>query len=527
MNKKTFRKASIVIGTFIAISTSVITTINGKGVVGLFAHSAQLEVLYDSCIPEPYNNDTGDVGDGEDEKWYELIQSWIGNDNIVYHNCNHFPHSNNQISTIKYYINESSKTNPSLTWESFLPSSISDSVKAAIISSMQKWNNIYLYKYSSSNFLIKHRLVNIIEGSYNDNNLTIYPTYPSIFNPYATTEATWDDQSSIHFIDNNGGIDHYHCDKWEMNFNLAFYDPLDVFYNYGVSTLLLNRTGAHELGHVLGLFDIDDCETINSNTSWHHEELLMGYSNGSVLTRQSDITYKDLIGAAITRGLHTDDDHQWIYYSSGHGAYKLVCSICNGVRYISSLDGIDYVDYKDCNDEHDLADGNMFAVASYGNSDYYKCKYCRYVAPFDDIEPQNYSKSQYNSLNHIVTNQVTGLSYSFYESHTYNDHYNNYNLTQHKAYCECGRYTLMPHVADMSRSYTVFGHTYAPCLYCGAAIEIGGNGPIIPIPGSNDLMITDNGSYIMPNGIYVIMEEDLEAFLNGTLVFHPYGEVGE
>ena len=36
MNKKTFRKASIVIGTFIAISTSVITTINGKGAVFLF-----------------------------------------------------------------------------------------------------------------------------------------------------------------------------------------------------------------------------------------------------------------------------------------------------------------------------------------------------------------------------------------------------------------------------------------------------------------------------------------------------------
>lgn len=28
---------------------------------------------------------------------------------------------------------------------------------------------------------------------------------------------------------------------------------------------------------------------------------------------------------------------------------------------------------------------------------------------------------------------------------------------------------------------------------------------------------------LMPNGIYVIVEEDLEAFLNGTLVFHPYG----
>lgn len=508
MKGKTINQTIACVGILTILVASTITTINGKGVVGLFAHSAQLEILYDFCIPEPYT-DPNNIGDSEDEKWYML------DDGI---NMQHIGHSNGP-TEIKYHVYDSS-IDGNTTWDYIVDSTRREYVKGALINDILRWNNACFYEQNGSNFISKHKLVNISEGTLTNHNLSIYPNNDMDNNPAGVCWPSND--CSYVYIDTYQGITHYHSDKWDINFSLTYHQQYGTF-----SEEILSFVGAHEFGHVLGLVDIDGCENA-SMSSFHHEELLMGYSyNNYSSLKQKNITYKDLIGAAITRGLHTDDDHQWVYHSTGHGVYKLICAICNGVKYVTSLDGIDYVDYKDCNDEHDLEDGNMFAVASYGDSDYYKCKYCRYVAPFDDIEPQNYSKSQYNSSNHVVTNQVTGLGYSFYEPHTYNDHYNNYNSTQHKAYCECGRYTLMPHVADMSRSYTVFGHTYAPCFYCGAAIEIGGNGPIIPIPGSNDLMVTDNGSYIMPNGIYVIVEEDLEAFLNGTLIFHPYGEVGE
>ena len=29
-----------------------------------------------------------------------------------------------------------------------------------------------------------------------------------------------------------------------------------------------------------------------------------------------------------------------------------------------------------------------------------------------------------------------------------------------------------------------------------------------------------NGSYILPNGVIVLVDEDVEAYLNGTLVFY-------
>ena len=310
------------------------------------------------------------------------------------------------------------------------------------------------------------------------------------------------------YIDTYHGITHYHSYKWNINFSLCYHQQYGTF-----SEEILSFVGAHEFGHVLGLVDIDGCENA-SMSSFHHEELLMGYSyNNYSSLKQKNITYKDLIGAAITRGYHTDNDHQWIYHSSGHGAYKLVCSICNSVKYVSSLDGIDYVDYKDCNDEHDLADGNMFAVASYGSCDYYKCKYCRYVAPFEDIVPQNYSVSQLNSYNHLVTNQVTGLSYSFTEQHSYNDSYIWFNYTTHRENCACGADRLAGH-AVAAGSFN--GGQYATCLRCGGLASIGFINPF----SIDELPTSSNGSFILSNGVTILVDEDIEAYLNNTLAFN-------
>ena len=141
------------------------------------------------------------------------------------------------------------------------------------------------------------------------------------------------------------------------------------------------------------------------------------------------------------------------------------------------------------------------------------------VIDFDDV-------AETHSNNFIVANGGRYCGCGLHTVHYYHDHYATYSSLQHVAYCTCGLSTLEVHAADYSRAYTFHGHMYAPCLYCGTVIDLGGGGgPIIPIPGSiSQIMVTDNGSYIMPNGIYVIVEEDLEAYLNGTLVFHPYGE---
>ncbi len=515
MEKKTIKQTIISISTSVILFAGVVTTINGKGYTALFAHDAQLEVLYDFCIPDPYDSNTGDIGDSEDEKWY-LLDS--GSETRHIGDCYDVPQ-------ISYYIYDSS-TDGNISWNYIADPIRREHVKNCLINGILKWNNIYLYKQASAGTITKHKLVEMYEGSASNHHISIFPNESDDWNGICGPSYNhWE------YIDTYQGINHFHFDKWEINFSLKNQQYYSDSY--------LSRVGAHEFGHVLGLVDIDGCEC-NNYGEYHHAELLMGYESPS----QSEITYKDLIGAAITRGLHTDDDHQWILHSYINNQYKLICSICNGVKYVNSLSGINFVNYKDCDDEHDLEDGNMFAVASYGSKDYYKCKYCRYVAPFTTIEEQDYDYDEYNNDQHIVTNQVQGLEYSFYEDHTfdvthtcilcgfqcsheYTHHYENYSSTLHKAYCECGTYNLAPHAANIMSSYFYNGHIYAPCLYCGTLIDLGGNGPIVPGQGFNGQMVTDNGSYIMSNGIYVIVEEDLESYMNGTLVFHPYGEITE
>ena len=54
-------------------------------------------------------------------------------------------------------------------------------------------------------------------------------------------------------------------------------------------------------------------------------------------------------------------------------------------------------------------------------------------------------------------------------------------------------------------------------MYCGAILNFIDDGHI-GIMNINKYSI--NGSYILPNGIIVLVDEDIEAYLNGTLVFH-------
>lgn len=218
---------------------------------------------------------------------------------------------------------------------------------------------------------------------------------PSNIGDIANTKPAVASAGSGIYLDTLNGVTHLHYNDWELNFNVALYED-KYLNNMQLKNAVLNRTGTHEIGHVLGLRDIDSVEN-NIPDDYHHEEILMGYSyfsknlgiNGEATfaNRQSEITYKDIVGVAITRGYHTDNNHKWLYDNNylSDSEYKIICSICNGVKYVDSLSGITYSIYQSCNNQHSLNSGNMFVVASYGTKDYYKCKYCRYVAPFTSI----------------------------------------------------------------------------------------------------------------------------------------------
>ena len=317
---------------------------------------------------------------------------------------------------------------------------------------------------------------------------------------------------------------HSHYSNWAMNVYVQKYIR---FSNYQEDmNFAMQKTGAHEMGHILGLEDLDlnnlclaypnsmypQDEDAQKNL-WHHNEALMGYD----IPVCTDITYRDIAGVAIARGFHTDNDHKWLYVGEiDYGVHKLICSICNAVRRVSSVQGYSYYAYGSCNNNHSLSSGNMMAVASYGTKDYYKCKYCRYVAPFDDIVEQNYVYSSVSSTQHQCTNEVDGLRYSFLEAHTYGRYFTPNNKLFHNSHCDCGQPITQRHVISPND----VGQTNQWCKYCGELLV--GSGTLNGV--YTDYPHTENGSYILPSGIIVLVPEDEEAYLNGTLEFRT-GEI--
>ena len=391
-----------------------------------------------------------------------------------------------------------------------------EEIKAAVAASIEKWNNVYFYSYNSDGTITKNKLVNVVEVTEGECEITIRPNdgMDSVGRTYAISEPEEVD-------------DHYHYSDWEIHINVDHF--LEGFYSYITSDYVdwaKEHVGAHELGHVLGLRDVDYIDTNNNcicNSTLeagHHSELLMGYNEEDsnnhldIAYSSPDITYKDIAGVAITRGFHTDDDHRWLTTGAlNDGKYKLICSICNGVKYVDSLVGCAYDMYGYCECDHELSDGNMMAVASYGNQDYYKCKYCRYVAPFSEIVEQDYTKTNFSTYLHKYVNNVEGLEYTFYEAHQYTC-VSISNLS-HRSTCDCGETKIVAHYISIEH----IGEDYAPCEGCGHLLDLRNNIYQVAV---SITQVSVNGSYIRPDGIVVLVDEDIEAYLAGTLQFyHP------
>ncbi len=112
---------------------------------------------------------------------------------------------------------------------------------------------------------------------------------------------------------------------------------------------------------------------------------------------------------------------------------------------------------------------------------------------------------------------VTGAVSAAISAHThlYTDNHVWQTDMAHRSYCICGSYTTSAHVvAQDSLSGT---EQYAICLLCRGQAYIGMvTGPT----AGNGLPHTQNGSYILPNGVIVLVNEDIAAYMAGELVFY-------
>lgn len=99
-------------------------------------------------------------------------------------------------------------------------------------------------------------------------------------------------------------------------------------------------------------------------------------------------------------------------------------------------------------------------------------------------------------------------------NHTHNYTYTWVDYNQHRWNCICGVTGLQVHIVS-PEAYNN-GQQYAECTLCHGQAYIGS----IYNKGSNpSFPTTFNGSFILPNGVIVLEDLDMDAYLDGTLVF--------
>ena len=487
---------------------SITTAFSYQDSYEVLAHSTEIDVTFDACVPLDYEHGN----DGINERWYSIFSN-LTTDHIAY--------EQGTIPTIRYYVSTSvidgysyNQINDA-TWSTNTTSTQGKLIKESYVNSIKKWDNIYYYKTEGS-IVTKTKLVNFVEVTDSPYNLIIFPYYDDRVNEnneniYAVAGKTY--SGTVIDIGDFNGATHKHYSLARIGVN--------VYANKDCQPgdLYLERTGAHEFGHVFGLGDIDGVE--NSNKSdYHHEELIMGYSKDNSANRQTNITYKDIAGTLVAMGFHTASDHKWMYSSTEYGGYKFICSICNGVKYSPTLPDTGVL-FEFCKNpytgvsRHTLSSGNMMAVASYEHKDYIKCKYCRYVAPFEDRVQQNYVYTNKNSTTHTVTNDVTGLSYTFEESHCIMYAFSK-TIGKHRKHCVNCDYSVEEGHAVTYEDYTD-GNDTVKCIICNQILDK--NSGWFMVNNINPTQTTVNGSYILPNGIIILVEEDIDSYKEGTLEF--------
>ena len=122
------------------------------------------------------------------------------------------------------------------------------------------------------------------------------------------------------------------------------------------------------------------------------------------------------------------------------------------------------------------------------------------------------------TLSHIYEDHYCTICNQYTETHDYHDPYTWVDFSKHDATCGCGATTQQGHaVSSSGGSLLGSGTRYKTCLLCGGSAEIG----FVQLNATSTEIeyVTEKGSYILPNGVIVLVDEDIEAYMNHTLVF--------
>lgn len=127
-----------------------------------------------------------------------------------------------------------------------------------------------------------------------------------------------------------------------------------------------------------------------------------------------------------------------------------------------------------------------------------------------------YIRIRGNNYEDIPTNTNLPLTFEisdeiFEEIHVHDYKYLSINNTKHSVSCSCGLFQEEFHVVKAGGNR---------CLLCNGRVSTGIVGPDSLIINETSKFVSCNGSFIRSDGIIVLVDEDVDKFLNGSLKFH-------
>lgn len=305
--------------------------------------------------------------------WY-----YIGTDNDPYL---HF-----YGSTVKYLFGDENNdpATGSMDWcwiTSYYTAEEVATLQNAVVESMKKWDKIYIAKKVNGE-PVKSKLINFALGTMDNYNLLIIPDRTG----YIGIAGIMDIPLTRTIISDNHG----HAERYWMYLMLPILGGMKNANDKTEYEIALTRVGAHEFGHMLGLMDIDVVENGYDDFLWEHNNKIMGYAQyGEYTDYCTTISYYDIIGAGITTGLHTDNDHKWRIEGTKDDLTVLECYICNGrIDLQQNANGtfgpnnFTAIAKRETCSSSDHSSTNMELVACTPTSDFMKCKNCDFYRTY-------------------------------------------------------------------------------------------------------------------------------------------------
>ncbi|MCM1289510.1 MAG: hypothetical protein NC132_02525 [Corallococcus sp.] len=113
-----------------------------------------------------------------------------------------------------------------------------------------------------------------------------------------------------------------------------------------------------------------------------------------------------------------------------------------------------------------------------------------------------------------LTGENKAVSVKYFHKHSYKYSYTWKNLQKHYSYCACGDYKEQGHVIKKNdfSALAISPIKYEKCLYCGGNAETG-------FVLSLSTKYSENGSFVLPNGVLVLADKDIQTYFEGFLNF--------